>query len=116
VIVSGNSNTRVALRQETGPRFQFNSGAALNGPSFTTGTWYIASVGFDPAGDDNVAVNDETATTGNGGANTVTQYQMGNSSTPANVEISEWVVYESTLSSGDREDVIANMNASYSVF
>lgn len=126
-IWNGGSASRSSISQKSvGPRFELNSGVALNGAdaNYVLGTWYVVAAHTVNGTNDGIGTNANTRVLGSAGTNAVTAYNIGNLTVCADFDLSELVVYPSdvggdagaTPATGDDATVINNINTFYTVF
>lgn len=115
IIVSMGSTAKAVLRQGVSPTsLALNNGTTLAGPEYSTGTWYFTSAGFNTAGNDTIGLNGGTGTGGDAGNNSPTELGLSWYTTlGANVEISEWIVYNAAYSDTDASTLFNNADAFY---
>jgi hypothetical protein len=124
MIVRGNTSTRAALIQKsTGPTFAINSGSELTGPGYTLDSWCLVRAHF-VTGTDGIGINGDASTTGGAGDNGIVGFGIGEATTGAQFDISEWIIYPSDVggdvgtdpATGDDGIVVSNINTFYDLF
>jgi len=104
-IINGIGSNQCVLRQRTvTPKIQAFAGIASSEDSnLTLGNWSVLSLIFNGASS-SIRVDDNTSTDSDTGTQDPGGIEIGRNATVyANIAVTEFVIYESALSSGDRD-------------
>jgi hypothetical protein len=119
IILSGNSTSRTALKQNTGSKFLITSGANLSSTTtLTTGTQYVATAYFESGTSDSIRVNAGTALVGDAGSNAPTALVLGSATLCPLADVSEDIWFNASLTTlgADEATLRNNVNAYYILY